>query len=381
MKRFNDSKISMVLFVFAGAIVLGGSAKADFTFGEPVNLGQVINSTFDDWGAWISSDALCLYFCRPPNASSIDAIWLTTRPTIHDPWETPINLGVMFNWFPCKSIENALGLTTADGLEQYGWGTDGFWRSVGYGGVDIWFITRGTLYDEWSTPQNLGAVVNSLADEASLAISPDGLELYFSGLRSSGMYVRPSGCGQSDLWVTKRSMRDEPWCQPVNLGEGVNSAYQELRPNISVDNLVLFFDSRRPGGKGQEDLYMTRRATISDPWQAPLNLGPIVNSPASDQDAHVSADGSTLFFNSNRPGGHGSLDLWQTPIIPIVDFNNDGNINTDDLLIMINNWGSSEMLCDVGPMPWGDGVVDIEDLKVFIKYWEQENLEDYQEGQ
>jgi len=57
-----------------------------------------------------------------------------------------------------------------------------------------------------------------------------------------------------------------------------------------------------------------------------------------------------------------------------VDFNGDGNINTDDLVIMIDNWGTSESLYDIGPMPWGDGVVDIEDLKVFIKYWEQENM-------
>ncbi|MHC4070526.1 MAG: hypothetical protein ACYSWW_06385 [Planctomycetota bacterium] len=41
---------------------------------------------------------------------------------------------------------------------------------------------------------------------------------------------------------------------------------------------------------------------------------------------------------------------------------------------MIDNWGTDESFCDIGPMPWGDGVVDVEDLKVFIKYWEQENM-------
>jgi len=48
-------------------------------------------------------------------------------------------------------------------------------------------------------------------------------------------------------------------------------------------------------------------------------------------------------------------------IIPIVDFNGDGNIDTDDLLIMIDNWSTSESLCDIGPTPFGDGIVDIED--------------------
>ena len=59
---------------------------------------------------------------------------------------------------------------------------------------------------------------------------------------------------------------------------------------------------------------------------------------------------------------------------PPPDFNGDGFIDTDDLLIMIDNWGTDDPTCDIGPMPWGDDIVDIEDLKVFMEYWEQENM-------
>lgn len=62
------------------------------------------------------------------------------------------------------------------------------------------------------------------------------------------------------------------------------------------------------------------------------------------------------------------------PILPVVDFNADGNIDTDDLLILIGYWGQNEPLCDIGPMPYGDGVVDIKDLEVFMSYWEKENM-------
>jgi len=113
---------------------------------------------------------------------------------------------------------------------------------------------------------------------------------------------------------------------------------------------------------------MTRRATISDPWQAPLNLGPVVNSPSSDQDVHVSADGSILFFNSDRPGGYGGLDLWKAPIIPIVDLNSDGIVDASDMCVVLDHWGEDYPLCDVGPMPWGDGFVDVEDLKVLAEH-------------
>ena len=77
---------------------------------------------------------------------------------------------------------------------------------------------------------------------------------------------------------------------------------------------------------------------------------------------------------SGRPGGIGSFDIWQVSILPIVDFNGDGNIDTDDLLILIGYWGQNELLCDIGPTPYGDGIVDIKDLEVFMSYWEKENI-------
>jgi len=79
---------------------------------------------------------------------------------------------------------------------------------------------------------------------------------------------------------------------------------------------------------------------------------------------------------STRPGGIGALDMWKVSILPIVDFNSDGSINNDDLLILVGYWGRNEPLCDIGPMPYGDGVVDIKDLEVFMSYWEKENMPD-----
>jgi len=104
-----------------------------------------------------------------------------------------------------------------------------------------------------------------------------------------------------------------------------------------------------------------------------VNLGPSVNSPADDFGANVSTDGRMLYFTSDRAGGHGDADIWQAPIIPIVDFNGDGKVDLVDLVMLIDNWGTNQTLCDIGPMPWGDGKVDIEDLKVFMTYYEKEN--------
>jgi len=109
-------------------------------------------------------------------------------------------------------------------------------------------------------------------------------------------------------------------------------------------------------------------------------MWPAVNSAQSEAVRDISSDGSTLYIMSRWPGGYGEYDIWQNPIVPICDFYGDGFVDTDDLLIMIDNWGTDASLCDIGPMPWGDGVVDIEDLTVFIKYWEQENIPEITEA-
>jgi hypothetical protein len=201
------------------------------------------------------------------------------------------------------------GITTADGLELYSDGKDG---KVKYNRSDIFVRKRKAIEDDWGQPMNLGPSVNSQFIEMSPAITPDGLELYFSDFSN---FTRPGGCGKSDLWVTRRITRDDPWSEPINLGSPINTAFGDSRPSLSTDGLILLFDSNRPGGMGSWDLYMVRRASTDAPWEEPVNLGPNVNTPAAEYFPHLSADGSTLYYESDRPGGYGDHDLWQVKIL------------------------------------------------------------------
>ena len=152
----------------------------------------------------------------------------------------------------------------------------------------------------FGTPTNLGPIVTDPSVNSSPSISADGLELYFSS-------DRPGGYGLNDIYVTTRATTEDDWGTPVNLGSIVNSSLWEHCPSISADGLALFFDLDIPG-----DLMVTRRATKDDDWGEPVNLG---HSASDHWASDISADGSTLYFMSDRPGGYGILDLWQAPIL------------------------------------------------------------------
>jgi Tol biopolymer transport system component len=324
-------------------------ANADFTFGTPTNLGPTFNSSAEDRLPSISDNGLELYFAsgRPGGYGGQD-IWLTTRDTKNDEWGTPVNLGPAVN----SSAREYGPSISSDGLELY------FSR---WGVGDIWLTTRATTDDDWGNPVNLGPTVNSSADDCYPSISADGLALYFTS-------TRPGGVGGADIYVSTRATRNEPWGVPVNLGAIVNSSSGDGGPGISPDGLALFFSSNRPGGKGADDIWMTTRATTDDPWGEPVNLGSTVNSSTWEDYPNVSADGSTLFFRASLSSRSGGGDIWQAPIVPIVDFNGDGIVDAADMCIMVDNWHTDEPLCDIGPMPWGDGIVDVQDLIVLAEH-------------
>jgi hypothetical protein len=344
-------------------VCVTSTVNADFTFGEPTNLGPTVNTAYGDVNPCISADGLSLYFCDvpfnpAPGGYGGGDMWVTTRDTTGDEWGTRTNLGPTVN---TSSGDGALCIS-ADGLSLYFSSK----RPGGYGRYDLWMSTRTTTKGDWSAPVNLGPTVNSSADEGFRSISADGLELYFADEE----VARPGGYGSRDVWVTTRPTVSDPWGPPMNLGPTVNSSASDGYggQSISADGLSLYFTSDRPGGLGGFDIWVTRRATVSDPWAPPVNLGPPINSFAHDLPSNFSADGSTLYFTSRRPGGFGGYDIWQASITPIVDLNGDGIVDSEDMCIMVDHWGQDDSLCDIGPTPLGDRVVDVQDLIVLAEH-------------
>jgi peptidoglycan-associated lipoprotein len=344
-----DSKRNQRMCLIIGMALLigtGSKANADYIFGIPTNLGPVVNSSGYEWYPSIRADGLEMYFesDRPGGEGTYD-IWVSTRATKEDDWGAPTNLGPPINtpdWqtTPCIS---------ADGLELY------------FLDWDLWVVRRATVSDPWGEPEKDSLInINTSNAGMSPGLSSDGLSLF---LFSWDDWI--------DLYVSTRPTKDDLWSEPVNLGptvNGVNSTWENRDPAISADGLVLIFSSDRDGGYGGRDLWMTRRSTKNGPWSEPVNLGPTINSGGWEAGPDISADGRSLLFGSTREGGQGDFDIWQAPILPVVDLNGDGIVDAADMCIMVDDWGTDEPLCDIGPTPFGDGVVDVEDLIVLAEH-------------
>ncbi|MFB0553529.1 MAG: hypothetical protein ACETWQ_09465 [Phycisphaerae bacterium] len=350
----------MVVILVLALGLIASVANADFTFGEPTNLGAMVNSSSGDLSPSISADGLILIFQsnRPGGYGKAD-LYVTTRATTIEPWGEPVNFGPSIN---SPQIDLSPSLSPDVCTLYYG-----SYRPGGYVPCDIWVSTRATTDDAWGEPVNLGPTINHSGYDATPFISEDGLELYFNSLSRSGGY------GGDDIWVSARETKEDEWGTPVNLGPPVNSVHEEVWETLSADGLLLFFSSGiwvpdRPGGLGKSDIWMASRKSRDADWGEPVNLGSPVNSPDGEISPVISADGSTLYFASNRPGGSGSNDLWQASIEPVVDLNSDGIVDATDMCIMIEHWLTDYPLCDIGPMPWGDGTVDVQDLIVLAEH-------------
>jgi hypothetical protein len=189
------------------------------------------------------------------------------------------------------------------------------WRWFG-GMLSLIYLTGNISLDRaqadgapWLPPVNLGAPVNSSGDEQQVTITHSGLSLYFSS-------DRPGGFGNQDIWVSHRTGVQAPWGEPRNLGPNVNGPGQEVAPSFSPDDHWMFFPSGgRPEGFGSLDIYMTYRADVADDfgWQPAIHLGPSVNSPANDADPFYFVDPTTgeatLYFVSNVLG---TFDIYES---------------------------------------------------------------------
>lgn len=125
---------------------------------------------------------------------------------------------------------------------------------------------------------------------------------------------RPGGPGDFDIWASIQQS-DGTWGVAANVAE-LNSAYRDTRTAIRNDGLEIYLTSNRPGSEVDStnapslDIWVSTRASTSDPWGPPSDVAGDINSAYSDGAPAISSDGTEMYFYSNRPDGSGLNDLY-----------------------------------------------------------------------
>ena len=308
-KRGLSVSRQLVLTLFVCLVLVITQARSSHAqkysgWSTPVNLGATINSAFSDQGPAISKDGLSLYFTsdRPGGLGGPFDMYVSQRASVDDPWGAPLNLGPTVN----TTFDEGNPALSRDGHLLFFQSK----RHGGFGGIDIWVAFREHTHDDfdWQTPVNLGAGVNSTADDNGPSYfenEEDGPpQLYFGS-------ARPGGLGAADIYLSEQ-MADGSFGPAIRVTE-LSSPLNENRPSIRHNGLEIFFQSNRTGSLSTAlDLWVATRESTLDAWSAPQNLGSTINTVSIENNANLSSDGRTLFFSSDRPGGFGGVDLYVT---------------------------------------------------------------------
>jgi hypothetical protein len=145
---------------------------------------------------------------------------------------------------------------------------------------DIYRIAR--RENKWLEPENL-KVVNSDSTEYYVSVASNG-NIYFASYREGGL----------DLYMSRK--KDDYYGMPFSLGTAINSDFDEHDPLIAPDESFLIFNSSRPGGFGEADLYIARRQ--DGRWQQPQNMGKKINTATYEYCPNFTPDGKYFFFSS-----------------------------------------------------------------------------------
>ncbi|AHM60011.1 ompa/motb domain protein [Flammeovirgaceae bacterium 311] len=247
-----------------------------------------VNTEFTEYNPVVSADESVMAYTQLKPADSrssqksIEQIMLLTREAGN--WSAPQPLKI-------SSFNSGTAGMSADGQKMI---------------IYLQDNTGGNLYllqrkgETWGQPLEIKGDLNSRYLETTASITPDGKTIYFAS-------NRPGGFGGLDIYKTELQPNGS-WGRAVNLGAGVNTDADEDAPFIHPDGRTLYFTANGRGSIGGNDVF--RSFFVAGKWAKPENLGYPINTAANESYFTLTADGSRAYFSSDRSGGKGEQDIY-----------------------------------------------------------------------
>lgn len=258
------------------------------------NLGDTVNSRWAELRPTVSADGNLLFFIcenHPANTKynsirNSQDIWFAERDSFGR-WSEPVHLGYPLNTYAYNAVfwispdNNRILIRNAYINGDY----------VGNGVSMSQLDERGA----WSKPEmlrikNYHKYDRGRQNGATMAHDGQTLLLYMSEEKGSAV---------SDIYVCFL-LKDGTWTEPKSLGKKINTRYDEMTPYLAADGVTMYFSSDRPGGFGDNDIWMSRRLDNSwQKWSDPVNLGEPINTADWDAFFTLDAGGEYAYMTTN----------------------------------------------------------------------------------
>ena len=259
------------------------------------NLGENINSAYDEYSAVVdATESMLIFTSRRPTSTGglldlddkyFEDIFVSQKEE-DGTWGKPTGIGKRIN---SEGHEATIGLS-ADGQELYIYRDD-------FGDGNIYVCEfKGS---SWGEPQLLNQNINSPFRETHASVSADGQTLYYTSDKA--------GEGGMDIFRSRRLPTGE-WAVSENLGEVINSKYDEEAPFIHPDGKTLFFSSKGHSSMGGYDIFFSIEE--NGKWSTPMNVGFPMNTADDEYFFVMSADGKRAYYSSSNGDGMGGKDIY-----------------------------------------------------------------------
>jgi len=274
---------------------------------EKVNLGNQINSVYNEFAPIISADGKTLYFVRN-NHPEIIAKWVNENQDIYfsniltgSTWGVPQNIGQPLN----NKQGNCVVSVSPDRNMLYLGNRYTKKGEPNGGGLSVSFHQGN---NRWSVPQDV--IIENFENTGqyvSYSFSPDQRVLITA-------IENKHSLGNLDLFVSF-SKAGNKWSEPVNMGAVINTFEMEFSPFVAADGQTLYFSSKGHAGYGSADIFMSKR--LDDTWlnwSSPQNLGPVINTENWDGYFTIPAQGNIAYLSSANDAIGGS-DIFKVTLV------------------------------------------------------------------
>lgn len=272
---------------------------------EIKNLGVEINTRFEEYTPSVTADGKKLFFTSRRSDTKGGNIDTKGDFKFFEDIYFSNYIEEEDSWTPSEPLRGAVNTETYDAVLSVvpdGSGIFVYKNTVTTTG-DIFFSKYNETDKEWRQATKMPKPINTSYFESSISMTADGNTVYF-------ISERPEGLGQGDIYVSTK--KGDSWTSPKNIGKVVNTDDDEKFVFIHPNGKTLYFASNGHQCLGSYDIFKTE--LVNGEWSIPINLGYPINTVNEESTFSLTSDNKTMYISAEYSDTYGERDIYKIDV-------------------------------------------------------------------